>query len=85
MAGRVASKLRHEQSCSKSPLAKTKSGFLLNVASGFKSWEEALKNFGAPVADFVRIGLTMRQVRGLASADTRAKVIAYLESVTTGQ
>ena len=27
----------------------------------------------------------MKPYRGLASADTRAKVIAYLESVTTGQ
>jgi hypothetical protein len=36
-----------------------------------RAWREALENFGAPVTDFVRIGLTLTQVDALANPRLR--------------
>jgi hypothetical protein len=53
-----------------------------------RAWEEALDNFGVPVADFVRIGLTPEQVdaldnpilrRGIEVKDSDSRAHGYIE------
>jgi hypothetical protein len=39
-----------------------------------RAWRDALENFDAPLADFVRIGLTREQVRRLPNARLRAGI-----------
>jgi cytochrome c len=48
-------------------------------------WDKAKLDQFIADPDAVVRGNNMKPYGGLASADTRAKVIAYLESVTTGQ